>query len=322
MGYILGIDIGNSKSHYAICDVNGNFIAEHFAIGANHQECGENELRKRVREGAEAVCRDGKISFTDIDYVYLGVAGADTKAEFKMLRIHFTEIFQGIEFDFDNDGIIALKNGVEELAGIVITCGTGNTNFAMDSDGNVFRLGGLCEYLGDNLGSMLLAKKVLSAAMRAEDGRDIASILGPRLCKAFSIATMSDFMDIGLTIDAAKIINTELFRAVEDYDGVALSIAWDFVKEIVIITEHFKKKYIQEEDNFKLVLDGHIFTHKNHLFLRMIENALISRYPFIELIFPDTPPVIGALLFGLERKKLLNKRVVQNLKSSYRKVNV
>jgi len=322
MKYFLGIDIGNTKSHYALCDDKGNFLACFQGIGANHQECGAEELKLRLTVGVESVCKMVGIKAKELEYVYLGVAGADTKDEFKMLRELFLEVFKAVSFDFDNDGIIALKNGVEELSGIVITCGTGNTNFAMDMEGNVSRLGGLCEYLGDHLGSMLLAKKVLSAAMRSEDGRDVSSILAPRLCRAFSIPTISDFMNIGLTAEAAKRVNVEFFRAVEDFDGVALSIAWEFVKEIVLVTEHFKKKCLPHEDIFKLVLDGHIFSSQNQIFLKMIENALISRYPFIELVYPDTPPVIGGLLFALERRGLLTKQVVQNLKSTYREAKV
>ena len=166
MFFYLGIDLGNTKTQYVLADETGRIIGSLIGSGTNHQEIGRNKVFNRLNAGIDALLLKTDNIKEDISFAYLGVCGADTPDEFVMLRKLFEKLLGSIPFDFNNDGIIALKNGVELDTGIVVTCGTGNTNFAINEKGEFGRIGGLSDYLGDNLGAEVIARKATYAAVK------------------------------------------------------------------------------------------------------------------------------------------------------------
>jgi len=125
MKYYLGIDIGNTKTQYALAEAKGHIVSLHRGASTNHQAIGREETYNRLKDGIHTLLSKVNVGPDKIAFAYFGAAGVDTPEEFKMIRSLFRELLDSAPFDFDNDGIIALKNGVEADPGIVITCGTG-----------------------------------------------------------------------------------------------------------------------------------------------------------------------------------------------------
>ncbi|MCP4177586.1 MAG: hypothetical protein GY756_07450 [bacterium] len=323
MKYYLGIDIGNTKNQYAIANQDGCVIGVERGIGSNHQDIGIDETYKRIDECVNSLLAKTDIKKHQITFVYLGVCGADSPEEFIMLRKAFKKLFGNIPFDFDNDGIIALKNGVENETGIVITCGSANTNFAVNAKGDISRIGGLCEYMGDMLGSALIAKQAVHEAVRGYDSRgNLPTVLTELICKEFNFKEIYEFIELDIDSDPeiVKTIIQILFKAAEMGDGVALEIILGIAKEIYLITNTFASQMFNKNDEFRLVLDGHIFRSDYSVLMNMINLSVKEKYK-AKIVIPQTPPVIGALYFAYEKDEYkLNSKIINNLKKTYNEI--
>jgi N-acetylglucosamine kinase-like BadF-type ATPase len=319
MDYYLGIDIGNTKTQYTLANEIGCIIGNHVGSGTNHQDIGQEEVFKRLNSGIEALLlKIGNISKDDISFAYFGACGADTPDEFVMLRKLFKNLLGSVPFDFDNDGIIALKNGVELDSGIVVTCGTGNTNFAVNDKGEFGRIGGLADHLGDNLGAAVIARKATYAATRSMDERDFPSILPRRICEALELNEIFDLINYDeLDADMVKKINQTFFAVAEEGDGKALELVWEFTKEIIRIMEYFLLRMFSKDKKFRLALDGPVFKSDYKPFMKMINLAVKERYPNAEIVVPEYPPVLGALYFAFEKSNKLTSKIIEKLKQSY-----
>ena len=309
----IGIDIGNTKSEYLACDESGSVVSYWVGPGANHQEVGTDELRRLLNEAYSKLIDETMNPVS----VFIGAAGADTAADVDVLAPVFSDVFDPVPCAFDNDGLIALRNGIGNERGLVVTCGTGNTNFARDSAGRIERIGGLTDHLGDVLGAYAIARATLSAAVRGEDHRDSPTILSRLLAKEFAADSMADLMGLQLNPDSVKRTIATLFEATSCGDGRALSLTWYFVQEIVRIVDLFAASLFRDGEPFRVVLDGPVYREEYTDFLTMIRLALTARYP-VEIILPETPPVVGALYLALEHSsKVLSESYVKRIHDTF-----
>lgn len=318
MKHVLAIDIGNTKTEYILGNEDGEIKKRYKSEGANYQAKGIEKCYSILSKGIEKLFSNTKYNLENISFIYIGAAGADSESDYKKLHLLFTKLFKKIPFDFENDGMISLKNGIIDKPGLVITCGTGNINYAQNRTGDKLRLGGYSMELGDKLGSETIAKYISSNSARSFDHRDFASILPDLLVKDLKLDNYFDLMEMTIESEIATTIIKAFLKACDLFDGKALEICWSLTKEVLTIVEFFHKNLLFTEEKFRVVLDGYIFNTDNP-FVKMIRNSLHNRYP-IELVFPTTPPVFGAYYYALEKINIpLTKERLDKLKDSYNK---
>lgn len=316
MEKILAIDIGNSKTEYVIGDNNGLILGRYIGLGANYQVLGYEEALTLLTNSIEKLLSETGFKMDSISYVYIGAAGADSKTDYDNLQKLFKTIFKNVSFSFENDGIISLKNGVVDRAGMVITCGTGNVNYAIDSMGKTLRLGGYCPELGDVLGTETIVKTVISRASRSYDSREFSSILPQLIMDKLGLDNFFEIEELDYFSELAPSIISLFLKACELGDGLSLNICWTLTKEVLTIIEYFHSNLLKSVIGSRLALDGHIFRTDNAL-TKMIKLAVSARYD-IEIVVPDTPPVFGAYYFCLEKLGVtIDRDVLTNMKESY-----
>jgi N-acetylglucosamine kinase-like BadF-type ATPase len=297
--YVLGVDIGNTKTSYVLVNNDGIVVQFYKGLGANYQSIGENEMVARLSSSVNLMLAKQGISITDLAFIYYGAAGADTPEDFRILKEEFAKAAPGVLFDYENDGWIALHSGTCGKAGMVVTCGTGNTNSAINSAGKKLRIGGLDEHLGDEIGGYALAKAATNAAMRSEDRRDDPTILTSMLPEAIGVKSNAELINFDLDKQLVTKIIKVFFQAAQKGDGVALSICWDMVKEVLKIVREFYYMLFQEEKEFTLVLEGTVFKQKFEPFTNMLELALKQRYN-VNIIVPEHDPVVGSVFLAFK----------------------
>lgn len=296
--YVIGVDIGNTKTTYALTRTDGCVIDVFKGLGANYQQIGETEMVARLQDSIKKMLNQHNIPESSLCFIYYGAAGADTPHDFILLKKEFAKVVPGILFDFENDGWIALHSGTRGGAGMVVTMGTGNTNFAINSKGEKHRIGGLDEHLGDEIGAYALAKTALNAAVRSEDKRDDPTILSRIIPEAFGVNSTAELINLELDKDIVKKVIQLFFKAAQEGDGLALNICWSIVKEVLKIVREFYYSLFQNE-KFTLVLEGTLFKQKYQPLTNMLELALKQRYN-IEIITPDYDPVVGAVFLAFK----------------------
>ena len=117
------------------------------------------------------------VALKDIKHIYYGAAGANSPTDFDIFKKEFSKAAANIPLAFEKHGWIALHSGTIAQSGMVVTCATANTHFALNAKGQQMRIGGLCDFLGDVLGAHSIARYAMRSAVRAEDGRDFPTIL-------------------------------------------------------------------------------------------------------------------------------------------------
>ena len=317
MNYFIGIDIGNTKTLYALADATGDVKAVHYGRGANYQGCGRDQAIAILQAGLSNLLQQSGRSFSEVSGLYYGAAGADTPHDFQMLQDILACVTPSLRFDFENDGWISLKSGTINGIGMVVTCGSGNTNFAMNARGQRKRIGGLCEYLGDVLGAYRIAHFACSAAMRSADSRDDPTVLTRLIPETLSVKQPEDIINLPMNAATVKTVIQAFFRAAEMGDGKALEITWMLTKEVLTIVREFYTALFAPDEEFTLVLDGPVFRAQYQSLMRMIELALHQRY-HVNIIVPQWDPVVGALLYALENGGIqLTDEVSQRIIQTY-----
>jgi len=312
----LGCDVGGTKTLAVLSDEEGNILAVHRGRGANYQVVGKENALKNLKDVINSVLERSKKTLEDVDFAFFGYAGADFEYEMKIVREILGEI--GLKrFDFDNDGRIALRSGSFDDTGIMVSCGTGSISYASDGK-RVNRIGGLSFSLGERLGSHYIASLVTSAVVRAKDGRDDWTVLVDEIEKEIGpVETLLRYdYEGGDTSEIVKKVNQILFRCAESGDTVSLRIFNDIVTEVKKIVDAHRK-VLNFTPPIRLILEGSFFKNAPFLLIKMIESAVGKEY---EVTIPKHDPVIGAVLFAMERsgievtKKLYNRLVENYLK--------
>ncbi|MEA1884980.1 MAG: BadF/BadG/BcrA/BcrD ATPase family protein [Thermotogota bacterium] len=298
--FFLGADIGGTKTAVVIANESGEILTVQKGIGSNYQSCGKENSFTVLNELVEKACGKAQIQKKDLDHAYFGVAGADLDYDFVVIKTILDQL-QIEHHSFENDGLIALRSGTEKGTGILVTCGTGSISYGYNKQ-KIMRKGGFSSFFGERLGGYYVAGMIASAIIRGEDGRGPKTIMHELLKKQYSV-TIQEMMKteypdqeyIGPDVHIALI--STLYRAAHQHDRAALGILCDISKEVQTIVNAFRMEMTFELP-LNLVLEGSVFKYADPILYKMIKTAVGDDY---NLVLPDHDPVIGAVLFAMEK---------------------
>ncbi len=297
-----------------LVDEQGKILSFLKTQGANYQSIGIERSVQVLNQAVQQVLDRCNLRKDDLTYAFFGFAGADSQYEIEIVKSILARLGL-LNYDFDNDGRIALRSGTLDDIGIMISCGTGGINFASDGK-KILRIGGFSGFFGERLGSYLIAGRVASAIVRAKDGRDESTIMKEifesKIGEPIENIMHYEYEESGtenFRKYAVELIKT-LFEAASQFDHVALRILGEIVLEIVKIVNAFRRT-LDLKTPIKLVLEGSFFKNSPSILLKMIESAVGKDY---KLIVPKHPPVFGAILLAYERIHYKpSKQVIESL---------
>lgn len=80
MRYVLAIDGGGTKTDVVIGDERGNIIATYRDSASNYQIVGIKETTIIIEQAISNTCNLANIHYSQLSYIFLGIAGADLQA--------------------------------------------------------------------------------------------------------------------------------------------------------------------------------------------------------------------------------------------------
>ncbi|MEJ5228848.1 MAG: BadF/BadG/BcrA/BcrD ATPase family protein [Pseudothermotoga sp.] len=312
--YFMGVDVGGSKTDLVIVEESGRVISYLKAPGANYQGVGIDKAFEILSDAISRLTKKAGLEREEITYSYFGVAGADMDYEIKIVRSILERL--GLKnYDFDNDGRIALRSGTFDDIGIMISCGTGGITYGCDGK-KMIRKGGFSYFFGERLGSYIIAGMVASAIIRSKDGRDEHTIMQElfesKIGQPIEEIMHHEYMgeDRSKMAEYIILLFRTLYEAARMYDYVALKILGQIVQEVLKIVNVYEKQ-LDLTKPVKVVLEGSVFKKADQILLKMIESALGKDH---QVIVPAQPPVFGAILLAAERAGYsFSKEAVENL---------
>ena len=147
--YVMGVDVGGSKTHCVIADENGISIAEGFGRAGNYQVCGVETASDSMCTAVEAALQAAGASLEDIAYAVFGISGADEPEDFEVLTPMVRKIMGDTPFQIVHDAWIGLRTGTEDYVGVVSICGTGAGHAGRNGAGQMLTLRNL-DYITGN----------------------------------------------------------------------------------------------------------------------------------------------------------------------------
>jgi len=303
MSYVLAIDGGGTKTNVVCADAAGNIIGTGLSgptnLTSTNVGAASFNLHEAVRQASEHVSKEESIT-----HAVMGLAGMDTPEDYALSFGTLKKVLDqfGVQhFTLVNDVVIALENGSDALQAVVLIAGTGSNCYGKNTVGETTLAGGMDYLLADQGSGYAIGRQVLREAVKSFDGRSPKSVLEQLVCQHFGIASILDLK--------AKVYNPVLpkheiaqlsrlcTQAFAQQDTVA---QWIIEKTIRDLEQHITAVVARlgmQAEAFDCVLAGSIVE------LPEIKEPLVvqlqAKFTNIRVIFPEEPPVHGALKMAL-----------------------
>ena len=302
--YVLGIDVGGTKTHAAVADRSGKILGEGFGGPGNHQTCGIETASESMKKAmADAIDKAG-LKKTDIAYAALGVSGADGPEDFEILIPAVENIMGEIPFKLVHDSWIGLRTGTEDYVGVVSICGTGAGHSGRNSDGQELTLRNLDYVTGNMGGGYEVMEKALHYAFRSEEGTYDKSSLEILIPEIMGVKDMSGVCDIirreAMTAKHEYQIPILTFKAAREGDKVAREIIRNMGYEEGRYAAAVLKRLNMCDAEVPAVLIGSLFRTGEPLLIDAYMEAVHTVAPKVYAKILTEAPVVGAIKLAID----------------------
>jgi N-acetylglucosamine kinase-like BadF-type ATPase len=234
--------------------------------------------------------------------VYL--AGADLPTEIADLQAALVARDWADHAYVENDTFALLRTGAQAVDAVAVVCGAGINCVGVAADGRQVRFPALGRTSGDWGGGYQLGDEALWYATRAEDGRGDATALTTLVPGHFGLRSpteVAEAIHFG-RLDAARLVELApvVVRAAAEGDPVAVSVVDRLGEEIVIFAETTLRRLDLLDAPSTVVLGGGVLAGGDEALLEDVRARLAAAAPKAEVRVVREPPVLGAVLAGLD----------------------
>ncbi len=307
MPKILGVDGGGSKTYTVICDEKGNRLSTGLSGCGNYQTIGIDNAVANIKESIEKALSDASLTYSDIDFVQYGLAGADRPKDFSIIRKGL-QVLPFQSWDVVCDTMEGLRIGAKDNTGVVLICGAGTNAAGRNKGGDVVQTGGFGYLYGDWAGGEQMATETFRAAVRSWERREIPSILTERVPEFFQYEGMEALINDFLDHERSTVpfdLTLLLHEAADSGDQLSISIMEKTGRELGKAALSVIRRLGGFGETVPIVLTGSVLQKgRNEHLLQALRDELMSENMTFEFIIPVLEPVYGALLLGMDRLKL------------------
>ncbi|MER6848498.1 BadF/BadG/BcrA/BcrD ATPase family protein [Streptomyces flaveolus] len=300
---VLAVDAGNSKTDVAVVSADGEVLATARGGGFRPPAVG---VGPAVDALAEAVTRAfAAAGVTGVDHVSACLANADLPVEEEELSAALHARAWGTTAEVRNDTFAILRAGVTEPRGVAVVCGAGVNCVGMRPDGRTARFPALGRISGDWGGGWALAEEALWHAARAEDGRGEPTALARALPAHFGLDSMYALIEALHLRHIEPVRRHELapvlFATAADGDPVARAVVDRQADEVVAMATVALTRLDLLGERTPVLLGGSVLAARHPRLDDRIRESLAARAPKAVPRVVTAPPVLGAVLLGLDR---------------------
>lgn len=304
MKYIIGIDLGGTKTECIIADAEGNILSEAITSGGNPLIVGVGKSAENIRATVNKCNKNIQINYDEVTMAVIGSAGIGRKEDADKLLNELEKISNIKNIKITTDARIALEGAFPDQPGCILIAGTGSIIYGKDEKGKILRVGGFGSIIGDQGGGYSIGRKGLTAVSKEFDGRGKKTLITKILEHKFKIKNSDELITIVYNknfpvSDAAPLV----IKAAEQNDEAAIKILNDESGELIEHIAAIREKLKVEK--LKLAFWGSLISGNNYysnLLRERIKNELIH----VELTEPKNSPAIGAIL--LAKKYLVENK--------------
>ena len=319
MHYFLGIDIGGTKSHALIADETGRAVGFGEGGPGNHEVVGYNGLEAMLLDVTHQALAMAGIGIEQIAGAGFGVAGYDWPSELAPTLAAIRPLGLRSPIEVVNDTIIGLVAGSESGWGVAVIAGTSNNCWGWDEHHRVGRVMGNGSDWGENGGSAELVQHAKQAVAKAWTRRGPQTALTQAFVDLAGASSEADLLE-GLSqgyYDIGPGAAPLVFQIAEAGDSVAVEVIRWAGHELASLALGVCRQLGFEDRSFEIVLVGSM-VNGGRLLLDPLREAVQAVAPGARFVRLTIPPVVGAVLLGMQAAGLPVQQVRQLLVASTR----
>jgi N-acetylglucosamine kinase-like BadF-type ATPase len=302
MRYYLGADLGATKTHTLIIDETGRAIGFGESGPGNHESVGYDGMFNAMYEGLETALQTAGLTKADIRGAGFGVAGYDWSSEHEVTASIIEKLGLNAPYKFVNDSVLGLVAGAEEGWGVVVVSGTGTNCRGWDREHKrEGRVTGHGVLMGEGAGGSELLHYTMQHVGYAWTKRGPQTALVDEFIKLVGATDLEDLLrgyttyEYQIGAEAAPIV----FRVAQQGDAVAQAMIRWAGCELGELVNAVIRQLEFENLAFDVVMTGSMF-EGGPMLVEPMRETIQSFAPKARLVRLDVPPVIGAVILGLE----------------------
>jgi N-acetylglucosamine kinase-like BadF-type ATPase len=314
MKYFLGIDVGSSKTHALIADETGACIGFGKAWGGNHQGVGYDGLENVLKESFGGASEMAGVEPAHIAGAGFGVAGYDFPSDRESHLQAISVLGLTCPLEVVNDGVNGLLAGATCGIGVNVTSGSSNNCRGRNKDGKEGRIVGNGATFGEYGGAIEIVQRGLQMVNYAWIKRIPPTALTKIFIEAVGAKDEIDLMD-GLSIEQYHLFPyhaLEVIKAANEGDAAAREILHWSGEELGWLAVSVARQIEMENDEVEIVQSGSVF-EAGAIIMDPMRDVVMKHLPKAKLIRLDGPPVVGAVILGMEQAHFDGYAVRENI---------
>ncbi len=319
--YFLGADIGGTKTHVLIADETGRAVGFGEAGPGNPEMVGYDGMAAILRTAGEQALSYLGGSFDLIAGAGFGIAGFDWPSQ----RADTLGAIRSLGFtcpiEIVNDALPGVLAGSADGWGVAVVSGTGCNCWGWDrTRQRVGRVTGGGIDMGEGAGASELTFEAVRAVARAWTKRSPATALTDAFIAHTGAINHADLLEglMGGRYDIRSSAAPLIFRVAAGGDPVAVELIRWAGRELGELANAVIRQLEFEALAFDVVLLGSMFDGSLQL-IETMRQAIHTVAPQARLVRLTVPPVVGAVLLGMEQAGVQpTPEIRQNLTASAR----
>jgi N-acetylglucosamine kinase-like BadF-type ATPase len=314
--YFLGVDIGGTKTHALIANEEGQVLGFGERGPGNHQSVGYGGMRKVLHDATGQALAEAGLSVSLMAGAGFGIAGYDWPSQKEAMLLAIRSLGLQAPIEIVNDASLGILAGCSQGWGLAVVSGTGCNARGWDRgrqhEGRAIGEGDL---VGEGAGASELIAMAIKAVAHEWTCRGPATLLTPMLVEHYSARNLAElvegFSTNRLEMDPADALL--VFKAAAAGDPVALDLVRWAGDELGKLANGVIRQLGFQKLEFEVVLVGSMYDG-NPLLIETMRDKIHSIAPGAKLVRLNVPPVVGAVLLGMEQAGFsADERVRTNL---------
>ena len=302
MKYFVGFDIGSSKTDALIVDATGHCVGFGKAGGGNYQAVGWDGLGAALRESLAAALAVAGLDKTQIAGAGFGIAGYDFPSDREPHLEAIASLGLSCPVEVVNDGVNGLLAGATRGVGVNVTAGSSNNCRGRNRNGKEGRIVGNSSEFGEHGGAIEIVQRGLHMVNYAWIQRRPPTALTGIYLEAFGAKDELALME-GLSNKKYELfpdLATRVIDAARDGDATAQEVIHWAGEELGWLAVAVARQIGMADEEVEIILSGSLF-EAGKVITEPMERIVLKHCPRARLIRLDGPPVIGAVMVGMER---------------------
>jgi N-acetylglucosamine kinase-like BadF-type ATPase len=301
--YFLGVDVGSTKTHALIADEAGQAVGLGLAGPGNHEAVGYDGLEAALDAACYRALSAAGVVKDDIAGAGFGVAGYDWPSEREPTLAAIRSLGLQAPVDAVNDTSLGLLAGATGGWGVAVVSGTGCNARGWDrSRQREGKVTGNGTWMGEAAGASELIARAVQALAHEWTRRGRRTQLTPAFLAHLGVGSLDELLEGLVTgrleLDAS--MAPLVFRVAATGDPVAQEIIHWAGCELGELACAVIRQLEFEALAFDVVLIGSMFDG-GPLLVEPMRRTLHALAPGARLVRLSSPPVIGAILLGMEQ---------------------